>query len=101
MGFRCVCSTCPHRRRSAGLMRAVPLPAAGAKGHDRACATLAAPFTLRRHAAVCAGHRQQDSGRTSSNKEHTMITELQTRVIVLQLTNEILEQLKPYMEQLE
>jgi hypothetical protein len=52
-------------------------------------------------AAVCVGHRQQDNRRTNGSKEHTMITETQTRVIVLQLTDEMLTQLGPFMEGLD
>jgi hypothetical protein len=78
----------------------VPLPAAGAKGQDRACATLRA-LHARRPAVVWIGHRQQDTRRTNGSKEHTMTTELQTRVIVLQLTDELLTQLRPFMEGLD
>jgi hypothetical protein len=34
--------------------------------------------------------------RTNGSKEHTMITEQATRIIVLQLTDELLTQLRPY-----
>jgi hypothetical protein len=79
----------------------VPLPAVGAKGLDRAGATFVTPFTLRPQAAVSSGHRQQDNCRRSGSKEEMMITELQTRVIVLQLTDEMLTQLRPFMEGLD
>jgi hypothetical protein len=78
----------------------VPPPAGGPKGQDRASATLRA-LHVRRSAAVSVGHRQQDIRRTNGSKEHTMITELQTRVVVLQLTDELLTQLRPYMEGLD
>jgi hypothetical protein len=52
-------------------------------------------------AAVSSGHHQQDKRRTSGNKEEMMITETQTRVIVLQLTDELLAQLRPFMDGLD
>jgi hypothetical protein len=62
-----------------------------------ACSALHA----RRPAAVWIGQRQQDSRRSGGNKEHTMTTETQTRVIVLQLSDDILAQLQPYLEGLD
>ena len=44
----------------AGLPMTVPLPAIGAKGHDRACARrVARALHPRRPAVVTVGHRQQ------------------------------------------
>src|SRR5262249_2553084 len=68
---------------------------------SRVCATRIRALHPRRHAAVCVGHRQQDKRRSSGSKEHTMITETQTRIIVLQLTDELLAQLGLYMEGLD
>jgi hypothetical protein len=63
-------------------------------------ATLAAPFTpavLQRPLSVIASKTTPHTG----SKEHPMITETQTRVIVLQLTDEMLTQLQPFMAGLD
>jgi hypothetical protein len=78
----------------------VPLPAVGAKGHDRTCAPRYGALHTRREAAVSSGHHQHDKRRTSGNKEEMMITE-QTRIIILQLTDELLAQLQPFMAGLD
>jgi hypothetical protein len=85
----------------AGVTMTVPLPEGWAKGHDRACATLESALHSRREAAVCIGHHQQHKRRRSGSKEKTMITEQATRVIVLQLTDELLDKLRPFMEGLD
>jgi hypothetical protein len=78
----------------AGVTMTVPLPEAWAKGHDRASATLESALHSRREAAVCIGHHQQQKRRSGGSTEKTMITETQTRVIVLHLTDELLAQLQ-------
>jgi hypothetical protein len=78
----------------------VPPPASSVKGHDRAGATRAAPFTpavLPRSLSVIASNWAPPGG----SKEHPMITETQTSVIVLQLTDELLAQLQPFMAGLD
>ncbi len=78
----------------------VPLPSSGAKGHDHAGVTLAAPFTLATRqwfALVIASNTTPHNG----SKEYPMITETQACVIVLQLTDELLAQLQPFMAGLD
>jgi hypothetical protein len=73
----------------------LPLPARGAKGHDRTRATLVAPFTLPVSPwslPVIASNTTPHNG----NEEHQMITETQTCIIVLQLTDEQIVQLRPF-----
>jgi len=74
----------------------VPRLAIGVKGQDRACATFATPFTLavpQRSLSVIASNWAPHGG----SKEHPMITETQPCIIVLQLTDELLAQLQPFM----
>jgi hypothetical protein len=70
------------------------------KGHDRAGATRAAPFTLAVlpwSLPVIASNWAPPGG----SKEYPMITETQTRVIVLQLSDELLAQLQPFLAGLD
>src|SRR6266508_5921702 len=72
----------------------------GEGSRSRVHATLAAPFTpavLQRPLSVIASKTTPHTG----SKEHPMITETQTRVIVLQLTDEMLTQLQPFMAGLD
>jgi len=90
-----VCGVC------AGLPMTIPLPSVGAKDHDRACARRVqrpSPSPFR------SGHCRSSPAtqrRTNGSKEHLMITETQTRVIVLQLTDELIAQLRPFMAGLD
>jgi hypothetical protein len=64
--------------------------------HARRCA----PFTLavpQRSLSVIASTTTPHNG----SKEHPMITDIQTRIIVLQLTDELLTQLQPYLAELD
>jgi hypothetical protein len=78
----------------------VPPPAIGAKGHDRASATRAAPFTrtvLPRSLSAIASNTTPLGG-SKEQKDHHRDTD---RIIVLQLTDELFTQLQPYMEGLD
>src|SRR6266545_8317280 len=85
----------------AGMPMTVPLLAIGVKGHDRASARRV-PRPL--PSPSCRGHCRSSPARqrrTDGSKEHPMITETQTRVIVLQLTDALLAQLQPFMDGLD
>jgi hypothetical protein len=63
---------------------------------------VAAPFTLLPQAAVAVGHRQHDQRRVSGSKEDTMTSdETTTATVMLQLDEQLLAQLRPYLEGLE
>jgi len=55
----------------------------------------------RRPAVVTTGHRQQDNAAPTAARSRKMITETQTRVIVLQLTGALIAQLQPFMDGLD
>jgi hypothetical protein len=85
----------------AGLTMTLPLPAVGREGSRSRRRDAKAPFTravLQWSLSVIASKINAGG---SGSKEHMMTTEQATRVIVLQLTAEILEQLRPYMEGLD
>jgi len=79
----------------------VPLLSSGAKGHDRACARrLQRPSRASSRSGLgwSSPARQR---RTNGSKEHPMITETQPCMIVLQLTDELLAQLQPFLAGLD
>jgi len=55
----------------------------------------------RRPAVVTAGHRQQLGAAPTAARSRKMITETQTAIIVLQLTDELTEQLQPFLTGLD
>src|SRR4051812_48602852 len=92
---RIVCGVC------AGVTLILPLPASSAKGQDRACARRV-PRPSRRPpcSSRCRSSPAIQTPHTGS-KEEGMITETQPHMIVLQLTDTLLAQLQPYLEELD
>jgi hypothetical protein len=86
----------------AGVTLTVPLPASGVKGQDRAYARRI--YKRPSPAPPCGGRCQSSPTRQSphtGSKEEGMITETQPHMIVLQLTDTLLAQLQPYLEELD